>query len=98
MKKLSIILSLFSIGIILSSCRQSSFIAEDDVYSTGSSSVYSSDKSDASYTNYVYSKESNSGTKSAYYNPDDSTSRDQQNYDNQSGTVVNNYYYGNDYL
>ncbi len=98
MKKLSIILSLFSIGIVLSSCRQSSFIAEDDVYSTGSTSVYTSDKSDASYSNYVYSKESNSGTKSAYYNPEDSISRDQPIYDNQNGTVVNNYYYGNDYL
>jgi hypothetical protein len=98
MKKLSILLALISTGLLLGSCRQSSFIAEDDVYSSGSSTVYANDRSNASYSNYVYSKESSSGTKSAYYNPEDTTFRDDSQQLAQGGTVVNNYYYGNDYM
>lgn len=96
MKKVSSLFALLSIGLVLVSCRQSSFIAEDDVYSSGSSYTYTNDNSDASYANYVYSKESNSGTKAAYYNPEDTVYNDNNN-TYQSGTVINNYYYGNDY-
>lgn len=92
MKKLGVI---FAIGFGLVSCRQASFIAEDDVYSPSTGYMAAAaGGSDASYSTYVYSQQG-SGTKSAYYTPSDTTQ--QANYDTrQQGTTVVNNYYGHD--
>lgn len=93
MKKLGLIIA---VGFGLVSCRQASFIAEDDVYSPSRGYVAASDGSDASYSTYVYSQQG-SGTKSAYYNPNDTLQQNQQYTDTrQQGTTVINNYYGND--
>ncbi|MEO9258089.1 MAG: hypothetical protein ABI207_06890 [Crocinitomicaceae bacterium] len=98
MKNLALI---FGIAALLSSCKQSSFVAEDDVYSTGSSdSKFAGNNSDASYNSYVYSKE-NSSTKSAYYNPNAKVDTSDYYNPNSSyakggNTYINNYY-GNNY-
>jgi uncharacterized membrane protein YgcG len=93
MKKLGLILA---VGFGMVSCRQASFIAEDDVYSPSRGFIAASDGSDASYSTYVYSQQG-SGTKSAYYNPDDTTQQNQQYTDTrQQGTTVINNYYGHD--
>jgi|GEM_PF-6052511 len=99
MKNLAFI---FGIAALLSSCKQSSFVAEDDVYSTGSSnSKFAGNNSDASYNSYVYSKQ-NSSTKSAYYNPNSRVDTSgyynpNSSYANANGgnTYINNNYYGN---
>jgi hypothetical protein len=93
MKKLGLILA---VGFGMVSCRQASFIAEDDVYSPSRGYMAASDGSDASYSTYVYSQQG-SGTKSAYYNPDDTLQQNQQYTDTrQQGTTVINNYYGHD--
>jgi hypothetical protein len=93
MKRLGLI---FALGIGLTSCRQASFIAEDDVYSPSTGYVASGDNSDASYSTYVYSQQG-SGTKSAYYNPDETSQQEEstnatRQQGTQGSTVVNNYY------
>lgn len=98
MKNLLHLSLIFGLSTVFSSCKYRNFVAEDDVYSTGSNYVYSADKSDASYSSYVYTQENSSGTKTAYYDTNDSLSQNNQVINNGQGTtIVNNYYGGNNY-
>lgn len=76
------------------SCKQSYFVAEDDVYSTADPIALrprgADTKPEASYDGYVYQQENRASNQSGYYDPNAEV-----NAGAGGGAVVNNYYINN---